>query len=262
MKKIVSLVMAVVMCLSVAVVGTASASAKSINYKGFHVEKKIFTRNPSTSYFTTCKVYNVNEVFAAFLMDNTSIKKAKHIRRINNEINKKIKISSKNFYHNPDSKNPTFIFKKTGKAKINFSYKYKKKTFRTSINVHVYDYRIGLKVIECSEFGNIYKLKFKVINEIKPNTFYVKSRKKGTVYYLSKNKSISAVGRTKNYKTPITFVIHDKNKSSNSNRPAIYNYDASPTYIKTNMGMLHGFCNLGKTIYANLHERNYFLPQR
>ena len=112
MKKIVSLVMAVVMCLSVAVVGTASASAKSINYKGFHVEKKIFTRNPSTSYFTTCKVYNVNEVFAAFLMDNTSIKKAKHIRRINNEINKKIKISSKNFYHNPDSKNPTFIFKK------------------------------------------------------------------------------------------------------------------------------------------------------
>lgn len=260
MKKIVSLIMAVVMCLSIAVVGTTSASAKSINYKGFHVEKKIFTKNPSTSYFTTCEVYNVNEVFAAFLMDNTSIKKAKHIRRINNEINKKIKISSKNFYHNPDSKDPTFIFKKTGKAKINFSYKYKKKTFRTSINVHVYDYRIVLKVIKCSELGNIYNLKFKVTNEIKPNTFYVKS-KKGTIY-LSKNKSIKAVGRMKNYKTPITFVIHDKNKSSNSNRPAIYNYNASPTYIKTNMGILHGLCDQGETICANLHERNYFLPQR
>ena len=85
MKKIVSLVMAVVMCLSIAVVGTASASVKStksINYKGFYVKKKNFTGNSATSYFIRDKIYNVNKVFSTFLMDNTSIKKAKHIRKI------------------------------------------------------------------------------------------------------------------------------------------------------------------------------------
>lgn len=258
MKKIVSLVMAVVMCLSIAVVETTSASAKSINYKGFHVEKRNFNGNSATSYFTLGKLYNANEVFVMALTDNTSIKKIKHIKKITCN-NKNLKISSNNFYFTPHSRDPRFEFKKTGKTKINFSYKYKKKTLRTSINVHVYGNRMALKVTKYSKHGNNYKLKFKVINEIKPNTFYVKSKKRRI--YLSKNKTFSTTGKGKGYNTPTTFIIYDKNGSSNPNAPA-YNYKTAPTYITTTMHKLCEAYYTGDKIYVFLHERNYFLPQR
>lgn len=247
MKKIVSLVMAVVMCLSIAVVGTTSASAKStksINYKGFYVKKKNFTGNSATSYFIRDKIYNVNKVFSTFLMDNTSIKKAKHIRKITCNRNN-LQIFCNNFSVRRSHNDQNFKFENTGKTKISFSYMYKKKRLNTSINVYVYDNCMSFKVLKYSKHKNNYNLKFKVTNEIKPKTFYIKT-KKGKVY-LSKNKIFSVNKKVKSYNTSTTFTFYDKNGLPN-------------TYVKVTMRNIYKTYAAKELIYAIPHKTINFTP--
>lgn len=140
MKKIVSLVMAVVMCLSIAVVGTASASAKSINYEGIYLKIHQTGVIKQDKGFVNGKIYKTDDVFALALLSNIRVpNKSKHVKRIS--INdKNLKISSNNAIFSKNKK--YFVFKNyttNQSTKIKFTYKYNKKTFTKTIEPMVWN---------------------------------------------------------------------------------------------------------------------------